>query len=89
MKNVRATSCVVATGGVASAKIFSNWFSTFSGSTNWFILLSLNQGNISQAARQAGKHRRAFWELMKKHDIKASEYGKNLDPVDEAELVGV
>jgi two-component system, NtrC family, response regulator GlrR len=26
-------------------------------------------GNVSEAARRAGKHRRAFWEIMRKHDI--------------------
>lgn len=29
------------------------------------------EGNIAQAARAAGKPRRAFWELMRKHGIKA------------------
>jgi two-component system response regulator GlrR len=31
--------------------------------------LSLFEGNISQAARAADKHRRAFWELIRKHGI--------------------
>ena len=30
-------------------------------------------GNISEAARLARKHRRAFWEIMKKHGIQAKE----------------
>ncbi|MCG8604538.1 sigma-54 dependent transcriptional regulator [bacterium] len=32
-------------------------------------LLQQHNGNISQAARSAQKHRRAFWELIKKHGI--------------------
>jgi DNA-binding NtrC family response regulator len=32
-------------------------------------LLVLNDGNISKAARAAKKNRRAFWQLMRKHDI--------------------
>jgi len=31
-------------------------------------------GNISMAARAAQKHRRAFWELMRKHQIDADAY---------------
>lgn len=27
-------------------------------------------GNVSEAARRAGKHRRAFWEIMRKHGIR-------------------
>ncbi|GGX24630.1 hypothetical protein GCM10007242_35220 [Pigmentiphaga litoralis] len=34
-------------------------------------LLLLHQGNISQAAKAANKNRRAFWELMRKHEIGA------------------
>jgi two-component system, NtrC family, response regulator GlrR len=33
-------------------------------------LLQANQGNISKAARVAGKNRRAFFELIRKHQIK-------------------
>lgn len=32
-------------------------------------ILRTHQGNISKAARAAGKHRRAFWEMMRKHQI--------------------
>ncbi len=32
------------------------------------------QGNIAQAARLARKHRRAFFELLKKHEIDATRY---------------
>lgn len=34
-------------------------------------LLVTHQGNISHAARAAGKNRRAFWELVRKHKIDA------------------
>lgn len=33
-----------------------------------------NQGNITRAARAANKHRRSFWELMRKHNIDADIY---------------
>jgi len=32
-------------------------------------LLSSYDGNVSEAARAAGKNRRAFWELVRKHRI--------------------
>lgn len=35
------------------------------------LLLAYN-GNITKAAQAAGKHRRAFWELMRKHKIQSS-----------------
>jgi two-component system response regulator GlrR len=34
-------------------------------------LLAASDGNISKAARTAKKNRRAFWQLMRKHDILA------------------
>jgi two-component system, NtrC family, response regulator GlrR len=39
-----------------------------------YILSLLNScnGNVSQAARTAGKNRRAFWELIRKHGINAN-----------------
>jgi transcriptional regulator with PAS, ATPase and Fis domain len=37
-------------------------------------LLHTHQGNISRAARAARKNRRAFWELIRKHRIDASQY---------------
>jgi DNA-binding NtrC family response regulator len=37
-------------------------------------LLHASGGNISRGARIAGKHRRAFWELIRKHGIRPSEY---------------
>ena len=32
-------------------------------------LLQAHHGNITKAAQAAGKHRRAFWEVMRKHNI--------------------
>jgi two-component system response regulator GlrR len=40
----------------------------------------MQHGSITQAARAAGKNRRAFWELMRKHNIKPS--GNFQDDVD-------
>jgi len=37
-------------------------------------LLSVFNGNVSEAARAAHKNRRAFWELMKKHNINVDLY---------------
>ncbi|MYN14824.1 hypothetical protein GSY71_16920 [Pusillimonas sp. TS35] len=36
--------------------------------------LSRHSGNIAMAARAAQKHRRAFWALMRKHDIDAGSF---------------
>jgi DNA-binding NtrC family response regulator len=33
-----------------------------------------HSGNIAMAARASNKHRRAFWALMRKHDIAAELY---------------
>jgi len=35
-------------------------------------LLAANEGNISKAAREARKNRRAFWQLMRKYEIGAT-----------------
>jgi DNA-binding NtrC family response regulator len=35
-------------------------------------LLKECNGNISEAARRAGKDRRAFWEIMRKHGLLSS-----------------
>jgi two-component system, NtrC family, response regulator GlrR len=32
-------------------------------------IMAENQGNITKSARRAGKHRRAFYELLKKHSL--------------------
>jgi two-component system response regulator GlrR len=37
-------------------------------------LLAFHQGNVAAAARTAGKHRRAFFELMRKHQINATAF---------------
>ena len=37
-------------------------------------ILRAHQGNITRAARAACKNRRAFWELMRKHDIDADSF---------------
>ena len=37
-------------------------------------MLTLNAGNISQAAKQAAMDRKNFWQLMKKHKVSADEY---------------
>jgi len=36
--------------------------------------LLTHQGNIASAARASQKHRRAFWALMRKYQIDASQY---------------
>jgi len=36
--------------------------------------LQKNKGNIAIAARYSGKHRRAFWALMRKYDIEAEDF---------------
>jgi two-component system response regulator GlrR len=41
-------------------------------------LLIANQGNISRAARAAGKNRRAFWELIRKHKIQGAGMKTNI-----------
>ena len=43
-------------------------------------LLTLYRGNISRAARAAGKNRRAFWELIRKHRIAVERYRREADP---------
>jgi DNA-binding NtrC family response regulator len=37
-------------------------------------MLSLSRGNISEAARASSKHRRAFWQLIRKHRIDTHLY---------------
>lgn len=47
-----------------------------------YIRAALGQhgGNVAMAARAAQKHRRAFWELMRKHDINADPYRTSVSP---------
>jgi two-component system response regulator GlrR len=42
-------------------------------------VLSMTEGNVSQAAKLAGKYRADFYDLLKKHDLKAHEF-KRLKP---------
>ncbi len=37
-------------------------------------ILSLHQGNITKAAQAAQKNRRAFWQLVRKHGIRAHDF---------------
>jgi predicted HTH domain antitoxin len=37
-------------------------------------MLAAFGGNISRAAKAARKNRRAFWEIMKKHRIRAEDF---------------
>lgn len=42
--------------------------------------LGRHRGNIAMAARAAQKHRRAFWALMRKHDIDPAPYRAEVSP---------
>lgn len=42
--------------------------------------LARSSGNIAMAARGAKKHRRAYWALMRKHNIDAAPYRKVMPP---------
>lgn len=42
--------------------------------------LGRHSGNIAMAARAAQKHRRAFWALMRKHDIDAAPFRGDAGP---------
>jgi two-component system, NtrC family, response regulator GlrR len=45
---------------------------------NYLIrLLELAQGNVSQAARLAGKHRSDFYDLLRKHSLKTQDFKKS------------
>ena len=43
-------------------------------------LLELCQGNVSQAAKLAGKHRTDFYDILKRHDLKIRELKKQSKP---------
>ena len=34
----------------------------------------MTEGNVSQAAKLAGKYRADFYDLLKKHDLKVEEF---------------
>jgi two-component system response regulator GlrR len=40
-------------------------------------VLSMTEGNVSQAAKLAGKYRADFYDLLKKHDLKAHEFKRS------------
>ena len=40
-------------------------------------VLSITDGNVSQAAKLAGKYRADFYDLLKKHDLKADDFKRN------------
>lgn len=44
--------------------------------------LARSSGNITQAARAAGKHRRAYWALMRKHAIDPEPFRETLAGMD-------
>ena len=37
-------------------------------------LLEMSKGNVSQAAKLAGKYRADFYDLLKKHGLKADDF---------------
>jgi two-component system, NtrC family, response regulator GlrR len=39
-------------------------------------VLSMTEGNVSQAAKLAGKYRADFYDLLKKHDLRVEEFKK-------------
>ena len=39
-------------------------------------VLSMTDGNVSQAAKLAGKYRADFYDLLKKHELKADDFKK-------------
>jgi two-component system response regulator GlrR len=39
-------------------------------------LLSITEGNVSQAAKLAGKYRADLYDLLKKHDLKVDDFKK-------------
>ena len=40
-------------------------------------LLEICRGNVSNAAKLAGKYRADFYDLMKKHDLKIKDFKKS------------
>ena len=64
-----STSSVFESFKLAKEKVVNQFERTYLQS-----LLIANQGNISKAAEVAQKNRRAFWELLQKHQIDAREF---------------
>lgn len=61
--------------GVAKGRVVQSFERTYIHAS-----LARSSGNIAQAARGAKKHRRAFWALMRKHNIDATPYRKVMPP---------
>jgi len=40
-------------------------------------VLSMTEGNITQAAKLAGKYRADFYDLLKKHDLKVEDFKRS------------
>lgn len=55
--------------GAAKARVVGHFERTY-----LHCSLARHEGNVTQAARAAAKHRRAFWALMRKHRIQAAPY---------------
>lgn len=51
--------------------------------------LAKQHGNVARAAASSGKNRRAFWEIMRKHQIDASEFRRARAKDDAARTAGV
>jgi two-component system response regulator GlrR len=43
-------------------------------------VLSMTEGNVSQAAKLAGKYRADLYDLLKKHDLKVEDFKKTKPP---------
>ena len=48
--------------------------------------LAMQQGNVARAAASSGKNRRAFWEIMRKHQIEAAEFRAQRDKDDKTNI---
>jgi DNA-binding NtrC family response regulator len=58
----------------AKAKVVANFEKSYIEAA-----LLAHAGNITKAARSAGKHRRAFWELIRKYDIDIQSLHRNAE----------
>ncbi len=43
-------------------------------------VLAMTEGNVSQAAKLAGKYRADFYDLLKKHDLKVDDFKRAKTP---------